>query len=136
MKKRTEWIRLAKYGLVGVLNTGVDFAVFCALVYAAGVASVWAQVASYGIALANSYVLNRKWTFQARGERQLGDIVRFVAVNAASFGLSTAALLGLEQAGMELAVAKGCSVVVAMIANYAGYRLWVFRPQPGGERAR
>ncbi|MFD0671624.1 GtrA family protein [Cohnella sp. GCM10027633] len=135
MRKKQEFVRMAKYALVGVMNTGVDFAVFCALVYGAGVASVWAQVASYGIALANSYVLNRKWTFQARGERQLGDVVRFVAVNAVSFGLSTAALLGLESAGMESAIAKGCSVFVSMVANYAGYRLWVFRAQPGGERA-
>ncbi|MFC5528552.1 GtrA family protein [Cohnella yongneupensis] len=130
MFKRSEMIRMAKYALVGIMNTGVDFVVFCVLVYAAGFGSAWAQTVSYGVAIGNSYLLNRRWTFQVNKKRQAGDIVRFVAVNLLSFAASTATLLALENMGMTAAAAKACSVVVSLIVNYLGYKLWVFRIEP------
>lgn len=135
MSRWTEWIKLAKYALVGGMNTGVDFGVFCALVYGVGAASAWAQPISYGAGLLNSYFLNRKWTFKATGDRHLGDAVRFVVVNAVSFGAATGTLLALEAAGWEPVLAKCGSVFVALAVNYAGYRLWVFRLQSSEERA-
>lgn len=129
MLKRSEMTRMAKYALVGVMNTGVDFAVFCALVYAAELGSALAQTISYGTAIANSYVWNRVWTFQVKERQQIGDIARFAVVNLLSFAASTGALLGLEQAGLEAAIAKICSVGVSLAVNYAGYKLWVFRSE-------
>lgn len=126
---------MAKYALVGVMNTGVDFAVFCVLVYAAGLGSAWAQTISYGTAIANSYLLNRVWTFQVKERQRFGDVVRFIIVNVFSFAAATAVLLGLEQAGLEAAIAKACSVVVSLVVNYAGYKLWVFRSEPRSGQA-
>jgi putative flippase GtrA len=134
MLKRPEMIRMAKYALVGVMNTGVDFAVFCALVYIAEFGLAWAQTLSYGAGLANSYLLNRKWTFKVNKRQQLGDIVRFVLVNVVSFAAATAVLLGLEHAGLTAVTAKACSILVSLFVNYAGYRLWVFRMEPKGEQ--
>ena len=121
--------RMAKYALVGVMNTGVDFAIFCALVYAAGLDSALSQTISYGTAIANSYVWNRVWTFQVKRRQHRGAVMRFIIVNVLSFAAATAALLGLEQAGVEAAAAKACSVGISLVVNYAGYKLWVFRNQ-------
>lgn len=130
MLTRSEITRVAKYALIGVMNTGVDYAVFCVLVYAAGLGSAWAQTISYGTAIANSYLLNRVWTFQVKKRRQIGDIVRFIVVNVLSFAAATTVLLGLEQAGLEAAIAKAFSVGVSLVVNYAGYKFWVFRAEP------
>ncbi|MFC4597017.1 GtrA family protein [Cohnella hongkongensis] len=132
MLRLSEGIKVAKYALVGGVNTGVDFAVFCALVYGLGVPSAGAQAASYAAGVANSYLLNRYWTFRVRGKRSAAEMLRFVLVNAASFAAATAALLGLERGGVESAIAKAISVAVSLGVNYAGYRLWVF----GGGRQR
>jgi len=121
---------MAKYALVGVMNTGVDFAVFCVLVYAAGLGSAWAQPISYGAGIANSYFLNRVWTFQVKKRQQVGDIVKFIVVNMLSFAAATAVLLGLEYTGLEAAIAKACSVGVSLVVNYVGYKLWVFGTEP------
>ncbi|MBO9597016.1 MAG: GtrA family protein [Cohnella sp.] len=126
---------MAKYALVGIVNTGVDFAVFCALVYAAGLGSALSQTISYGAAIANSYVWNRVWTFQVKQRQHGGAVIRFVIVNALSFAAATAVLLGLEQAGLEAAMAKACSVGVSLVVNYAGYKLWVFRGDTPGSQA-
>jgi putative flippase GtrA len=116
------------------MNTGVDFAVFCALVYSFGLGSAWAQAIAYMAGVANSYLLNRYWTFKVKGKRSGAELTRFIAINALSFAAATAVLLGLEHGGAELAIAKIVSVVFSLAVNYIGYRLWVFHeaaPQGG-----
>jgi putative flippase GtrA len=129
MLRMSERKKIAIFAFVGGLNTGVDFAVFCLLVYAVGTATIWAQIISFGAGLINSYLLNRYWTFQVKGKRSMAELVRFILINAFSFGAATAVLLGLEQFGMEPGWAKIASVVCSLVINYAGYRLWVFRDQ-------
>jgi putative flippase GtrA len=126
MLRISEGKRLAKYALVGGLNTGVDFAVFCVLVYGVGMASIWAQVISYAAGVANSYFLNRYWTFQVIGKKSLSELLRFIIINLISFGVATAILLGLEQWGLSSAIAKIVSVAFSLAVNYIGYRVWVF----------
>lgn len=123
--------KMAKYALVGLSNTGVDFAVFCLLVYLGGASPLWAQPIAYGAGLANSYLLNRHWTFRsAAGVPARGSPVRFVVVNVVSFGAATAVLLALTHAGAPAAWAKAVSIAGSLALNYVGYRLWVF----GGEK--
>lgn len=131
----TEVKRLAKFALVGGLNTGVDFAVFCLMVYAAGMTSLWAQILSYSAGLANSYLWNRLWTFGVKKQHKFGEILRFIGVNLMSFAAATAVLLGLEQWGIGSAAAKAVSVTVSLAVNYFGYRIWVFRMEQYGNRA-
>lgn len=127
MLRLSEGKKLAKYALVGGLNTGVDFAVFCTLVYAVGMASFGAQTISYIAGVVNSYLLNRYWTFQVKGKKSASELVRFLFINLLSFAASTGVLLGLEQFGVESAFAKIASVFFSLAVNYAGYRLWVFQ---------
>ncbi len=127
MLRLSEGKKMAKYTLVGGLNTGVDFAVFCALEYGVGMGSVWAQTISYIAGVANSYLLNRYWTFQVKDKRSMAELMRFILINVLSFAAATAVLLGLEQGGLESALAKIVSVICSLAVNYVGYRLWVFR---------
>lgn len=128
MRLRSEEGRkLIKYGLVGGMNSGVDFAVFVTLVYAAGMASLWAQALSYTAGLLNSYFWNRRWTFGVKRKQTVGEMVRFIVVNGLSFGVATAVLLLLEHWGFGSILAKIVSFVFGLVVNYAGYRVWVFR---------
>ncbi|MBN2982857.1 GtrA family protein [Cohnella algarum] len=123
-----EWLRVAKYGLVGVANTGVDFAVFAALVYGFGVMSGVAQIVSYGCGVVNSFWLNRRWTFRVQERANAGEWVRFMIVNALSFACATGVLLGLEHGlGFAAWAAKLVSVGASLAVNYTGTKLWVFR---------
>ncbi|TJY39783.1 GtrA family protein [Cohnella pontilimi] len=133
---RPEQIRMAKFALVGVLNTGVDFAVFMLLVYTFGVPSAGAQVASFSCGIANSYWWNRKWTFRAAGKVNGRELLRFVAVNGLSLACATAVLLGLQHGlGWSPAAAKAVSILASLAVNYAGSRFWVFRMETGENRA-
>ncbi len=132
-----EKIKMAKFALVGMLNTGVDFAVFILLVYGFSFASFWAQILSFGCGIANSYVLNRKWTFEAKGRGDWREALRFVALNVTSFGAATVVLLGLQYGwDWPVVYAKAVSVFFSTGVNYAGSRYWVFRMENAGGRAQ
>lgn len=124
-----ERMKMVKFALVGVVNTGVDFAVFVLLVYALGVTAWLAQIASYACGVANSFWLNRRWTFRAAGSGgHWREALRFAAVNGASFLAATSVLIGLHEGlGWTPAAAKAASVCFATIVNYVGSRYWVFR---------
>lgn len=122
-----ERMRMAKFALVGVMNTGVDFAVFVLLIYGLGSPAWLAQTLSYGCGVANSYWLNRRWTFRLSGRIRWHEPVRFAAVNGASFLSATAVLLFLHH-GLAWSpwIAKIASIAASMVVNYAGSRYWVF----------
>ncbi len=115
-----------KFALVGLLNTGVDVAIFFMLTRI-GTPYVAAQVASYSCGAANSYLLNKVWTFRSSG-LSYAEIVRFTVVNLFSLGISVVVLTLLhDKAGLELAGAKAGATVCALAANFLGNKLWVFR---------
>lgn len=115
-----------KFALVGLLNTGVDVAIFF-LLTRIGIQYVAAQVVSYSCGAANSYLLNKVWTFRSCG-LSYAEIVRFTTVNLISLGISVVVLRLLHgTAGLELAAAKGGATVCALAVNFLGNKLWVFR---------
>ena len=115
-----------KFALVGVLNTGVDVAIFFLLTWI-GIPYVAAQAVSYSCGAANSYLFNKVWTFRSSG-LSYAEIVRFTAVNLLSLGISIAVLSLLHStAGLDLAAAKGGATISALAANFLGNKLWVFR---------
>ncbi|NNU83453.1 GtrA family protein [Geobacillus sp. BMUD] len=128
---RKEKQAIWRFAVVGVGNTAVDFAVFF-LLTAAGVPAAAAQVASYGAGVANSYVWNRRWTFQMKQKANIGELLRFLAVNGLSLGVSLVVLLAAERLG-PLWLAKGAATVMGMAVNFVGSRCWVFAA-PRSER--
>ncbi len=79
-----------KYVLVGVVNTLVTLAAIFLLSRAAGADYRAANAVGYGLGLACSYVLNRRWTFASRGA-----VAPQVAKFLACFGVCYAAQFGL-----------------------------------------
>jgi putative flippase GtrA len=115
-----------KFALVGLLNTGVDVALFSLMVWL-GVSYLAAQVVSYSCGAANSYLLNKIWTFRSCG-LSYSEMMRFAVVNLVSLGISLALLTLLhDRAGIGLAAAKGGATLGALTANFLGNKVWVFR---------
>lgn len=122
-----EFIRFAA---VGVLNTGVDMAIFFLMTWL-GVPYVAAQVVSYSCGTANSYLLNKTWTFRSNGH-SYSEVARFIIVNLASLGISLACLSLLhDTVGLGLATAKIIATVSALAVNFIGNKLWVFKAGRG-----
>ena len=119
-EKQAVW----RFGLVGVSNTAVDFAVFF-LLTAAGAKAAVAQAIAYGAGMANSYIWNRRWTFQVKRKANIKEVLRFLVVNGLSFGASLAVLLAAERFA-SLWLAKLSATIAGMAVNFIGSRYWVF----------
>lgn len=84
--KTTE--QAAKFGIVGIINTIIDFAILNFLVYLGLTASflilgqkfLTANIISVAVAMVNSFVLNKKWAFKSEGENIYLQIFKFLIV--------------------------------------------------------
>jgi putative flippase GtrA len=120
--------QLIKFGLVGFLNTAVDFAIFTLLTAAAGLGSTISHIISYTCGVLNSYFFNRTWTFKLKSKVHLMEFFMFLLVNLASLGLSTLVLNYLETgANLSLYLAKAGATICSMAINFVGSKLLVFK---------
>ena len=87
---RITMVRLVRFGVSGVIATGVHVAIATPLALGLGVSPVLANGVAFVCATVFSYLLNALWSFSAKPDRH--NFLRFVCV--AVFGL----LLTLEAA--------------------------------------
>jgi putative flippase GtrA len=128
--------QLAKFALVGVLNTAIDFGILNALIFTTGITSgigiIPLNVASFSTAIVNSYFWNKKWVFGA----SKGSFVVFVVVTLIGLGINTGVVFALTTFVPPVFVtsetlwanlAKVLATALSLIWNFAGYRLIVFK---------
>ncbi|TQJ20358.1 putative flippase GtrA [Micromonospora sp. A202] len=124
-----------KFGIVGGINTVINYAVFNALaltVFANG--QLKATVIATIVATITSYLMNRHWTYRDRPKSALrreyllfflfngaGLLIELGAVAAAKYGLGVHGLLALN-------VAKTVGVLLATLFRFWSYRTFVFQP--------
>jgi putative flippase GtrA len=119
----------ARFGVVSVINTLVDVAVFSSLTMAAHVPPAAANVLSYASGVACGFVLNRFWVFRRLGGDATVQLAKFMAVNLVSLAISTAAV-GLMAMVMPAILAKLLSLPITFVWNFGLSHFWVFRRRP------
>jgi putative flippase GtrA len=139
----------AKFLMVGVMNTGIDFFVFNALIavtgFDQGFPVVLFKSISFLCALFNSYELNRLWTFggEAAASRSAKEFGRFTAVTIVGFLVNVgtvAAVLGIAAPALGFShvqwdnIAAFVATFVSLAWNFAGYSWFVFTAPPEHRR--
>jgi putative flippase GtrA len=118
--------QVARFNLVGVLNTALDLGLFF-LLTGIGMTYLLAQTCSYGCGIVNSYLFNKHWTFGLTGIRA-AELVRFVAVNLSALAVSVL-LVYLFHAPLRLPLlaAKAVATLLTMLISFCGSKFWVFK---------
>lgn len=145
--------KFVKFGLIGVLNTLVDFAVFYVMdrwvigegptLVLLGTAVVTGPYLSnaiaYVVANIHSFVWNKLWTFEKRDRVTGGEAARYLATSAGYVLISTVslavcirilslpALAPLVPEGYTNLLAKLPTACVTIFYNYLMNRFWVFK---------
>jgi putative flippase GtrA len=128
MRKPANWLQLVRFGLVGGVGFVVNVAVYTVFVHSVGVDYRLANVVAWLIAVINNFVLNRHWTFDARGGRARSQAIRFLLVSLIAEACSLALLtLFVEVAGVAKVPAQALAVAGSMPLNFLGNKLWSFR---------
>jgi putative flippase GtrA len=123
------WLR---FGIVGCINAGIDLGIFVVLHYAFAWSPVAAHTAGFIVAVINSYVMNKLWTFQDPdwSRRAIWRGLRFFAV---AFGgwLIGAGLIAILVPAIPALAAKLVAIGATFVWNYTLSRLWVFTEAAG-----
>ncbi|ATO15019.1 GtrA family protein [Micromonospora sp. WMMA2032] len=126
-----------KFGIVGGINTVINYAVFNALaltVFRDG--QLKATVIATIVATITSYLMNRHWTYRDRPKSALRrEYALFFLFNGAGLlielGVLALAKYGLGVHGLlALNVAKTIGVLLATLFRFWSYRTFVFQPVP------
>ncbi|MBI2054876.1 MAG: GtrA family protein [Candidatus Sungbacteria bacterium] len=129
-----------KFGIVGVLNTTLDFGVLNILILATGFEKglplAILNVGSFAAAVTNSYFWNRRWVFGGASGNEVAKFAEFIVVSLVGAIISSAMVGSITQyftpplglSGAQWAnVAKAAAVLFAMVWNFLGYKFVVFR---------
>lgn len=116
-----------RFGLVGLVNTSVDFAIFLLLYRGLDADPLAANCIAFLIAVTNSYLLNRHWTFRASSAPlSMANYARFLVVNSGGLVIGTLAILLLK--GLLLVEwAKLIAAGLTLIWNFSTSKLLVFK---------
>jgi putative flippase GtrA len=116
-----------RFFAVGVLNTLIDFAGFIAFHYSLGVPPVPSHMFGFILAVANSFILNYKWTFRYAGdETKTRLIIRFVSI-AVILLIISSVILWVLKIFVPVFLSK-CLVVLVMVPiSYFANTRFVFK---------
>jgi putative flippase GtrA len=142
LQARVALVRKAiSFGLIGVVNTFVDFGVFMFGVKVLGLPLVFANLLSWIVAVTGSYILNSHITFAAESGRRLTwrSYATYAASGIAGLIANTATVVAvaalLRPVFFEASVpiAKVSAIGVSFIVNFSMSHFIVFRRRPDSE---
>lgn len=139
-KKISVLWQVAKFGLVGILNTLMDLGILNFLIFISGIAEglpfTVFKGASFSLAVINSYFWNKFWTFRGKGTATGKEFIQFLLVSVTGFGINVGlASLVVNFVGPQFGLTKElwanvgalAAVSLSMVWNFAGYKFIVFK---------
>ncbi len=115
------------FGIVGCVNTLVDFAAFTLVGEVFGLRAGLSQAIGYSCGVMCSFVLNRRVTFRSGTRPFWQQMLLFVLVNAVSLVCSSFLIELMNGAGLNRYLAKIIDVAIFTLFNFFVYKLVVFR---------
>ena len=128
-KKFPELFKLVKFGIVGVINTLVDWIVFALLSLIPLMAQTYwlTKGISYTCGLFNSFFMNRRFTFNSNVKLISARGLRFVLANLAVYGVSLGIIYFVSaRFGIEGVWGNVIATPVSVVLNFVLSRLFVF----------
>ena len=121
-------MKVVSFGLIGCVNTAVDFAVFSLGHLYFGLPIIPANLISWCVAVTNSYVLNSMFTFAAESGRRLSvkSYFGFAATQVGGLIANTATVFVLSYF-IPVLVAKLFAIGASFVVDFTLSHLLVFR---------
>jgi putative flippase GtrA len=135
-RERATMFKAVSFGLIGFVNTAVDFGVFSFGYYFLGLPIVMANLLSWAVAVSSSYVLNSTITFSIESRRELSvrTYATFVVAQLAGFAANTATVV-IASHFMPVLFGKVLATGVSFMVNFSLSHFIVFK-RPAAETLR
>jgi putative flippase GtrA len=123
-------VQFVKFGLVGISNTLITFAVYTLLLKVFGVWYLAASAIGFAVGATNGFLLNRRWTFR----EHVGDSltpVRWAVVQGVGLGVNEALLYAfVHDAKLDKLLAQAFATIFVTVTTFFANRAWTFRVHP------
>ena len=122
-------LSLVRFLIVGVANTLVGIGTIYAAMYFLGFDIVYANILGYTIGVIQSFILNKRWTFDS-SDRALSSFIRFLLVLAVAYGANLVTVVVANTAfEVNPYIAQALGIIPYTSTGYLGSRYFVFRNQ-------
>lgn len=120
---------LSRFSATGVLNTIIDFLTFSICNSILGIYYTSSQIIGYSFGVINSFIFNKKWTFEANNSKKAlySELFQFIIVNILSLSITIILMkLLINNFNSNVYIAKIIVTFAAQAANFLLYKIWVF----------
>ena len=126
-RMKTLLAQLAKFGVVGVVATVIDFGVMNLLHYGAHLDILFANTAGFVVSLIFNYVASMKFVFEHRDDMsRKREFVIFVVLSIIGLLLNDGIVLALNKGlSLEANIAKVAATALVMIYNFVTRKLFL-----------
>jgi putative flippase GtrA len=120
--------KVLNFGLIGLVNFGVDLSVFLLALHFVTSSLIVANVLAWMVAVSCSYVMNSFITFAAETGRALRWRSYFSFAGSGVLGVvANTAVVVIAARYMPLVAAKLCAIGAGFLVNFSMSHLFVFR---------
>jgi len=120
-------VQFIKFGIVGISNTLLTFAVYTLLLKVFGVWYLLASAIGFIAGATNGFLLNRKWTFADHVGDSLTP-VRWAIVQGCGLGINELLLyLFVDSAHLDKLLAQAFATAFVTVSTFFVNRAWTFR---------
>jgi putative flippase GtrA len=135
-ERATTMFKAVSFGLIGFVNTAIDFSMFSFGYYLLGLPIVAANLFSWAFAVSTSYVLNSTITFsiESRRELSLRTYAAFVLAQIAGFAANTTTVV-VASHFMPVLFGKVLATGVSFMVNFSLSHFVVFK-RPAADTLR
>jgi putative flippase GtrA len=128
--------QFVKFGIVGVSNTALAFAVYTVLLKGFGVWYLAASAIGFGVGAVNGFLLNRRWTFREHVGDKLTP-VRWTVVQGCGLLVNLALVYTfVAGVGLDELVGQACATGIVVVGTFFANRAWTFKMHPPTPLAR
>ena len=120
-------VRFIKFGMVGVLNTLVNWIIFFIL-NTLGMYYIFSNIIAYSISTIHSYLWNTLWVFKYKDKASTDTTFKFITLNVVGLLLNTVILYILvDLFNLNKMLGLIITTIIIMFINYAVNKIWVFK---------
>ncbi len=120
--------QLTKFILVGFVNTAVHYSIFLFLFRVFDLHMLLSSGIGYLVGVINSFIINRRWTFEIVSSANWLEFSKFVVVNVFSLVINLAVLhMAVKEIGMMPEIGQVGAIGFAVVINFAGNKWWTFK---------
>jgi putative flippase GtrA len=122
-------LQFVKFGIVGVSNTLISFAVYTLLLKVFGVWYVAASGIGFALGAVNGFLWNRAWTFRGHVGDALTPVRWFVVQSCGLLINLGLVYLFVDGLGLDELTGQAATIVIVTVLTFFANRAWTFKGQ-------